>query len=132
MARTVTDEQYVKKTPSINRGNSNDILDGTQMAELLTETNQTLSHFGIDMERSDYMGQVLNDSGTASMYIDSLAEGLNEEDTRNFKMLCENMLDYMTGKAEGSQSIMGLLNEGNLSASFLPKAKLVFPSATCF
>ena len=127
MARTVTDEQYVKKTPSLNKANTAEVLDGSQMAELLTETNQTLSNFGIDMERTDYMGQVLNDRGTASMYIDALAEGLNEEDTRNFKMLCENMLDVMTGKAQGSQSIMGLLNEGNLSASFLPKAKLVFP-----
>ena len=129
--RTITEEQYVKKTPS-TASTRPDVIDGSQMAELLTETNQTLKTFGVDIESRDAMSEVLNDSGTAGMYIDALAEGLNPEDTKNFKILCENMLNFMTGKAEGSTSVMSLLIEGNLSAGFLPKAKLIFPSATCF
>ena len=127
--RRIINEEYVR-TPSTSSTYQNDvdeILNSSGMTDLLSETFSTLNTVGVDMEAPDAMGKVFNDEATASIYIDSLAEGLNAEDTKNFKILSENIMGSITGKGTGSRSIMSMLNESNLSASFLPKAKLIFP-----
>ena len=113
--RNFINEEFVKQPTSY------------QQTDLLSETYNTLNTFGVDMEAPDAMGKVFNDESTAKIYIESLAEGLDAEDTRNFMILSENIMGSITGKGSGSRSIMSMLNESNLSASFLPKAKLIFP-----
>ena len=71
------------------------ILDGNSLTDLLNETNHTMKTYGVDLEDPNFMTRILGNENTAQMYIDSLAEGLNPEDTRNFKHLANNMLDEM-------------------------------------
>ena len=124
--RNFINEEFVKQ-PTSYQQDPNEILNSSDMTDLLSETYNTLNTFGVDMEAPDAMGKVFNDESTAKIYIESLAEGLDAEDTKNFMILSENIMGSITGKGSGSRSIMSMLNESNLSASFLPKAKLIFP-----
>lgn len=128
MAREVLREQLISSnTPSVYK-NSDALLDISSMTTLLTESNDTMSRIGVDMERHDAMNSIFNDDQTARMYIDSLAEGLDPEDTHMFKVLSENMLDAIVGRGwYANRATLSALSEDNNSAGFLPKAKLVFP-----
>lgn len=98
------------------------------MTTLLTESESTLRGYGVDMEDPEAMKNVFRDDTTASMYIHSLAEGLDEEDTKNFIQLSENMMDAIMGrKYFSNKAVLQALTEDNNSVSFLPKAKLIFP-----
>ena len=128
MARTVLNEQFIGMNESLMKGGSDDILDMGGMSTLLEETNNTLRTVGVDLEDPECMKNIFRDEASASLYIDGLAEGLNEEDMRNFKALSHNMLDAINGRgAFTNQSIMSLLMEDNNSVGFMPKAKLIFP-----
>lgn len=128
MARTVLNEQFIGFNESNIGGGTSDLLDMSGMQTLLTETNHTLSTVGVDLEDPEVMKNIFRDEASASMYIDGLAEGLNEEDTKNFKTLSHNMLDAINGRGHFSnQSIMSMLMEDNNSVGFMPKAKLIFP-----
>ena len=63
------------------------ILDGNGLTELLTETNHTMKTYGVDLEEPSAMTRILSDDNTAQMYIDSLAEGLNPEETLKFLLI---------------------------------------------
>ena len=93
MARTVLNEQFIGMNESLMKGGSDDILDMGGMSTLLEETNNTLRTVGVDLEDPECMKNIFRDEASASLYIDGLAEGLNEEDMRNFKALSHNMLD---------------------------------------
>ena len=130
--KIVLNEQYgAIDDPSFSNGA--DVLDTNELTSLLEETDRALQTTGISLEDPDAMTNIFSESNTAGMYIDSLAEGLNPADTKAFKYLCNNMINEIngTGKFNG-RSTLKLLTEDNISAGFMPKAKLLFPSATCF
>ena len=122
--RRVTTEKFVDH--SNTEPLSEAILDGNGLTELLTETNLTMKTHGVDLESPNAMTEVFTNDSAAQMYIDSLAEGLDMEDTKNFKILANNMLNEINGR-NGYSGIMQALSEDNVSAGFLPKAKLLFP-----
>ena len=85
------------------------ILDGNGLTDLLNETNHTMKTYGVDLEDPSAMTRILGDNSTAQMYIDSLAEGLNPEDTRNFKVLANNMLNEMNQVKECSRLLQKIM-----------------------
>lgn len=103
------------------------LLDMESVAELLTETNNTLKGTGFDIEAPDAMRTLYTNDSLARTYIDGLSEGLEGEDAKNFRILSNNMMDCITGKGQFSNK--GILNllEDNTSAGFMPVSKLIFP-----
>lgn len=109
-------------------GTADSMLDATKLTTLLEEVETTMFHSGVDMTAPDAMRRIYSDRSVADMYIDGLAEGLNPEDTKYFKSLCNNMLDEITGAGPFANSggTLSMLCE-NTSAAFMPKAKVLFP-----
>lgn len=116
-----------------NKRGTAEFLDVKGLTTLLEETNTSLTGFGIDLEKSDAMTRIYSDEQTTNTYIDSLSEGLSPEDIPIFKQLSVNMIDCMMGRGNfQNRGMMNVLTEDNISAGFMPKAKVLFPSATCF
>ena len=96
MARTVVNESvgsFGKFTPDTGTPTPS-MLDMNGVVDLLSETNNTLTSMGIDLEQPNAMIDILRDENSANMYIDGLSEGLEGEDLKNFKTLCHTMLDH--------------------------------------
>ena len=130
MAKTVVNEAvgaFGKFTPSTGVTTPS-MLDMNGVVDLLTETNNTLTNMGIDLEQPNAMIDILRDENSANMYIDGLSEGLEGEDLKNFKTLCHTMLDEVNGRGSfANRALLSALSEDNVSAGFMPVSKLIFP-----
>ena len=133
MSRIINEVYGSMGSTSRKQTSKDAFLDMHGMQELLTETNSTLRTFGFNMEEPDAMKTLFRDNNAAGQYIDSLSEGLEGEDAKNFRVMANNTMDMILGRNNfANKSILSLLTEDNTSAGFMPVAKLIFPSATCF
>jgi hypothetical protein len=122
MNETLNEDMGFKGTPAV--------ADIQNLTSLLENTNDTLQKYGVDLEDPNHMVNIFNSLETAGMYIDSLAEGLTGSDLTSFKTLSKNMLDAITGTGNFRNSgLLSILTENtaNVSAGFLPQAKVLFP-----
>lgn len=128
MAKTVINESFGSFGDFNNSKGTDELLDIGGMETLLTETNNTLRTMGVDMEDPLVMRNIYRDESTANTYIDALAEGLKDDDMKNFKTLCHTLLDEINGRGPfANKATLMALTEDNNSAGFMPVSKLVFP-----
>lgn len=127
MAKTVINEAYGSAgMPQKQKAEA--MLDMKGMTDLLTETNTYMKTMGFNMEQPDAMKELFRDDNTARDYIDGLSEGLEGEDAATFRTLAHTTLDEIMGRGSfANKGILNLLTEDNVSAGFMPIAKLIFP-----
>lgn len=121
-----TNMKFINET--LNHSANDAFLDLKGMTNLMENANHTLRGYGVNLEDPDCMKNIFRDETTSNIYIDSLAEGLEGKDLQDFKALSKNMMDNINGRGSfAGKSILQSLTEDNTSASFLPKAKVLFP-----
>lgn len=127
MAKVFT--EMLESPISNHKGGSNEFLDMKGLTTLLEEANKTVEGNGVEFNDRSFMSKIYSDPQTTNTYIESLAEGLAEEDIGMFKHLANNMVDCIMGRGDFSNrgSIMSMLTEDNISAGFMPKAKVLLP-----